>query len=85
MDMPIASELPLTGIDVHALPPADSEWVLRRPPLHGLTPSAHDMASEYRVVAALADSAVPVAGAVTMRDDDSVLAWVPAHCSVSPR
>lgn len=30
MDMPIASELPLTGIDVHSLPPADGEWVLRR-------------------------------------------------------
>ncbi|HEY2500582.1 MAG TPA: phosphotransferase [Mycobacterium sp.] len=30
-----------------------SRWVLRRPPLHGLTPSAHDMAREYRVVAAL--------------------------------
>jgi aminoglycoside phosphotransferase (APT) family kinase protein len=49
-----------------------SKWVLRRPPLHGLTPSAHDMAREYRVVAALADSAVPVARAVTMRDDDAV-------------
>jgi aminoglycoside phosphotransferase (APT) family kinase protein len=47
--------------------------VLRRPPLHGLTPSAHDMGREYRVVAALADSPVPVAPAVTMRDDDSVL------------
>ncbi|MGE0214148.1 phosphotransferase family protein [Mycolicibacterium sp.] len=50
-----------------------SKWVLRRPPLHGLTPSAHDMAREYRVVAALAGTAVPVARAVTMRDDDSVL------------
>ncbi|BBY64278.1 phosphotransferase family protein [Mycolicibacterium helvum] len=50
-----------------------STWVLRRPPLHGLTPSAHDMGREYRVVAALADSPVPVAPAVTMRDDDSVL------------
>ena len=30
MDMPIASELPLTGIDIHSLPPADGEWVLRR-------------------------------------------------------
>ena len=50
-----------------------SKWVLRRPPLHGLTPSAHDMAREYRVVAALADTAVPVARAVTMRNDDSVL------------
>jgi aminoglycoside phosphotransferase (APT) family kinase protein len=50
-----------------------SRWVLRRPPLHGLTPSAHDVAREYRVVAALAETAVPVARAVTLCDDDSVL------------
>lgn len=50
-----------------------STWVLRRPPLHGLTPSAHDMAREYRVVAALSGTAVPVARAVTMRNDDYVL------------
>jgi len=50
-----------------------SKWVLRRPPLHGLTPSAHDMAREYKVVAALEDTPVPVAHAVTMRNDDSVL------------
>jgi aminoglycoside phosphotransferase (APT) family kinase protein len=49
-----------------------SKWVLRRPPLHGLTPSAHDMAREYRVVAALRDTPVPVARAVTMRNDDAV-------------
>src|SRR5271166_6395156 len=50
-----------------------SKWVLRRPPLHGLTPSAHDMAREYKVVAALAETAVPVARAVGFCDDDSVL------------
>ena len=50
-----------------------SKWVLRRPPLHGLTPSAHDMAREYKVVAALQNTKVPVARAVTMRNDDSVL------------
>jgi len=50
-----------------------SKWVLRRPPLHGLTPSAHDMAREYKVVAALQDTPVPVPHAVTMRNDDSVL------------
>jgi aminoglycoside phosphotransferase (APT) family kinase protein len=50
-----------------------SKWVLRRPPLHGLTPSAHDMAREYKVVAALADTAVPVARAVALCDDDAVL------------
>ncbi|NQW49723.1 MAG: class II aldolase/adducin family protein [Rhodospirillales bacterium] len=37
--MPIASELPLTGIDVHSLPPADGEWVLRR-----------QLAAAYRLV-----------------------------------
>jgi aminoglycoside phosphotransferase (APT) family kinase protein len=50
-----------------------SKWVLRRPPLHGLTPSAHDMGREYKVVAALSDTAVPVARAVTLCNDDSVL------------
>jgi aminoglycoside phosphotransferase (APT) family kinase protein len=50
-----------------------SKWVLRRPPLHGLTPSAHDMAREYRVVAGLAGTPVPVARAITMRNDDTVL------------
>jgi aminoglycoside phosphotransferase (APT) family kinase protein len=50
-----------------------SAWVLRRPPMHGLTPSAHDMAREYRVVAALADTPVPVAAAVTLCEDESVL------------
>src|SRR6185312_13106922 len=48
-----------------------SAWVLRRPPMHGLTPSAHDMAREYRVVAGLADTQVPVAKAVTLCEDDS--------------
>jgi aminoglycoside phosphotransferase (APT) family kinase protein len=41
-------------------------WVLRRPPLGGLTPSAHDMGREYRVIAALAGSGVPVAQAVAL-------------------
>jgi aminoglycoside phosphotransferase (APT) family kinase protein len=50
-----------------------SRWVLRRPPLAGLTPSAHDMTREYTVVAALSDTAVPVAPAVTLCDDDAVL------------
>lgn len=50
-----------------------SKWVLRRPPMHGLTPSAHDMGREYRVVAALQGTGVPVAPAVGMSDDVAVL------------
>lgn len=48
-------------------------WVLRRPPLGLLAPSAHDMAREFRVVAALAGTAVPVAPAVALCEDRSVL------------
>ena len=65
-----------------------STWVLRRPPLHGLTPSAHDMAREYKVVAALADTAVPVARAVALCNDQSVLGapfqMEPMPCSFGP-
>ncbi len=50
-----------------------STWVLRRRPLHGVTPSAHDMSREYRVVSALAGTDIPVARPVTMCGDDSVL------------
>ena len=42
-----------------------SRWVLRRPPLGTLTPTAHDMGREHRVVAALGASGVPVARSVS--------------------
>ncbi|MFL1381074.1 MULTISPECIES: phosphotransferase family protein [unclassified Nocardiopsis] len=48
-------------------------WVLRRPPTAGLTPSAHDMGREYRTVAALRGTGVPVAGAVALCEDPAVL------------
>ncbi|WP_252437706.1 phosphotransferase family protein [Pseudonocardia humida] len=50
-----------------------STWVLRRPPLGGLNPSAHDMAREYRVVAALHGHGVPVARPVAMTEDPAVI------------
>jgi aminoglycoside phosphotransferase (APT) family kinase protein len=50
-----------------------STWVLRRPPLGGLTPSAHDMAREYQVVAALANTSVPVPRPVALSQDPSIL------------
>ena len=36
------------------------EWVLRRPPLGHVLPTAHDMAREYKVLTALAPTDVPV-------------------------
>jgi aminoglycoside phosphotransferase (APT) family kinase protein len=47
-------------------------WILRRPPLGILTPSAHDMAREYRVVAALHGTAVPVAPPVVLGDETAL-------------
>jgi aminoglycoside phosphotransferase (APT) family kinase protein len=54
---------------------ADDEqaWVLRRPPVAGLTPSAHDVAREYRVTDALQKASVPVAATVVACSDLSVL------------
>jgi aminoglycoside phosphotransferase (APT) family kinase protein len=48
-------------------------WVLRRPPLGVLTPTAHDMHREYRVVAALGATGVPVARAVLSCTDPEVI------------
>ncbi|WP_436838634.1 phosphotransferase family protein [Nocardia nova] len=50
-----------------------SKWVVRRPPVAGLTPSAHDMAREYTVTRALQDSAVPVARTVAFDAEGTVL------------
>lgn len=50
-----------------------STWVVRRPPLGGLTPSAHDMGREFRVVRALWDTDVPVARTVALCEDASII------------
>jgi len=47
-------------------------WVLRRPPLGHVLPTAHDMAREYRVLAALADTDVPVARPLALCEDTAV-------------
>ncbi|HWS45197.1 MAG TPA: phosphotransferase family protein [Acidimicrobiia bacterium] len=47
-------------------------WVLRRPPLGHVLPTAHDMAREYKVLAALAGTPVPVPRTLAFCDDDSV-------------
>ena len=51
---------------------AGRRFVLRRPPLGKLLPSAHDMAREHRLMAALADSPVPVPRLVGLCQDPAV-------------
>ena len=47
-------------------------WVLRRPPLGHVLPTAHDMAREYRVLSALSATDVPVARPLALCEDPSV-------------
>ena len=50
----------------------DGEWVLRRPPLGHILPTAHDMAREYRVLTALSAVGAPVPATFALCDDASV-------------
>ena len=47
-------------------------WVLRRPPLRQVLATAHDMAREHRIIAALADTSVPVPPLVGLCEDTAV-------------
>jgi aminoglycoside phosphotransferase (APT) family kinase protein len=48
------------------------EWVLRRPPLGHVLPTAHDMGREHKVLAGLAGTDVPVPRPLAFCDDSSV-------------
>ncbi len=51
---------------------AGVQWVLRRPPLHSVLASAHDVGREHRIMAALQDTVVPVPPLVGMESDAEV-------------
>jgi aminoglycoside phosphotransferase (APT) family kinase protein len=61
-------------------------FVVRRPPLAHVLPTAHDMAREYRVLAALRGTDIPVPQVIALCEDDSVIGapfyvmeWVDGH------
>lgn len=47
-------------------------WVVRRPPLGHVLPTAHDMAREFRVLSALADTDVPTPRPFALCEDPAV-------------
>jgi aminoglycoside phosphotransferase (APT) family kinase protein len=47
-----------------------SQWVLRMPPRAGRTPSAHDVAREFRVTSGLAQTEFPVARPLVLCEDE---------------
>lgn len=52
---------------------ARRRFVVRRPPLAHVLPTAHDMAREYRVLEALRDTDIPVPRVIAFGADSSVL------------
>ncbi len=55
-------------------------WVVRRPPLGHVLETAHDMGREHRVMAALADSDVPVPEMVALCRDADVIGGRSTSC-----
>ena len=65
---------------------AASEWVMRRPPLHHVLPTAHDMGREHTIISALWPTAVPVPATYGLCSDPEVngapfyvMGFVPGH------
>jgi len=52
---------------------AENTFALRRPPLSGVLPSAHDMRREHRVISALGGTGVPVPETIGLCTDHEVL------------
>ncbi len=57
----------------YVLAQGDRMWVLRRPPLGHVMPTAHDMGREYRVLTGLFSAGFPVPRPVLLCTDDSVI------------
>ena len=50
----------------------DTEYVLRRPPMGHVLPTAHDMSREFKVINGLQDTEVPVPRTLAFCDDNEV-------------
>ena len=64
----------------------ERRFVVRRPPLAHVLPTAHDMAREYRVLATLQGTGIPVPHVIALCDDDTVIGarfyvmeWIDGH------
>jgi aminoglycoside phosphotransferase (APT) family kinase protein len=62
-----------SNITAHVRDATGGELVVRRPPLHGVLPTAHDMGREHRIIAALGPTPVPVPDAIAYCADADVI------------
>ena len=76
-DQPWTAELVSGGLSniTYRLHLAGAETILRRPPLGGVLPSAHDMQREYRILSALESTDVPVPQPLALCTDPDVLGY----------
>jgi aminoglycoside phosphotransferase (APT) family kinase protein len=74
-DGPLTAERVIAGHsnETFFITRGSQSWVLRRPPLGPLLPTAHDVLREYRVLSALAKTDVPVPQPVLACEDTSVI------------
>jgi aminoglycoside phosphotransferase (APT) family kinase protein len=72
---PLTAELITGGRSnlTYRLGDGTNRWVLRRPPLGHVLATAHDMSREYRVMSALAGTAVPVPEMILLHEDPELL------------
>jgi aminoglycoside phosphotransferase (APT) family kinase protein len=73
-DRPLTAELIAGGRSnlTYGVTDGEHQWVLRRPPLGHVLPTAHDMGREFRVLDALAQTDVPVPQVFAFCDDVDV-------------
>jgi aminoglycoside phosphotransferase (APT) family kinase protein len=62
-----------SNITAHMTDADGREFVVRRPPLHSVLPTAHDMGREYRIIHALGPTPVPVPEAMAACADPDVI------------
>ena len=74
IDAPLSATLIAGGRSnlTYSVSDGNSTWVLRRPPLGHVLPTAHDMVREYRVMSALAPTDVPVPRTLALCEDLAV-------------
>src|SRR5580765_5770467 len=62
-----------SNIPVRITDATGADYVVRRPPLHSVLATAHDVAREHRIISALGPTAVPVPRTVALCTDADVL------------
>lgn len=72
---PLSAEVITSGRSnlTFRLTDGQSRWILRTPPRRGRTQSAHDVGREFRVMAALNGTAVPVPRAIALCEEEGVI------------